>query len=566
MGDGVENSAVALEPVGPYALLARLPPDGSAEVFVARREDASNPVILKRLGAAHRGKPVEENRFAREAEVTMCLDHPNLVVGIDRGQADGVAYVVTELVVGYTLRTVLSALHKRNEGLPFQHFITVADAVLRGLHHAHGATDASGRSLGIVHRDLSPDNILVTPGGDVRIRDFALARARAGEFKTAIGISVGNAPYLSPEQARGYPLDGRSDLYTLGVTFYELLTGRPVVAAKDLVQAIRAVLEKDPPSLRFERADIPPAVDEVIRTATRKSARDRYKNAEAMRTALMATAGRKAAADPPALGRFLRSILPEDEARVSGFLDAARGKSLGLSDWTDQADRTALDLEPYGATEASNPPRRFAWGRTVLRTVATTAQAFWSALQRGLENARDGIHRARSAAMVALVLTGVAGAFVAGRLTAPAHIIVQNPPSAPPPPAIPALPRPGPAQPTPPEAVSDAPTLQSASPPPVAAAAPAAPVDEAPIFELQDPRDKMTREALFEQLAAIRDEEEYRQAFARLHAALFARAGRLPADQRAAVLADLEAAKRDLDVERLARVMSRLPKGRLWPP
>lgn len=711
MAEAVEKSAVGMKPVGPYALIERLPPEGAAESFVARREGTTQLVILKRLRAAHRGKRPEESRFARESEVAMCLDHPNLIVGLDSGEVDGVAYVVTELIVGYLLRTVLSALAERNEGLPFDHFVTVADAVLRGLHHAHTAQDAAGRPLGIVHRDLSPDNILITPGGEVRIKDFALVQARTGEFKTALGISVGNAPYLSPEQARGYPLDGRSDLYTLGVTFYELLTGRRVVVAKDLCGAIRSVLEDRPPSLRFERGDIPPAVDEVIRVATAKSARDRYEHAEAMRKALLSSAGRNATANPRALGLFLRSLLPEQEARVGGMLDAARGKSLGISSTSDgrdrahqnfidlepygsaevppqtqrlalardRADQTFIDLEPYGttetppqtshlalardsdqtfvdlepygtaearaqtrilalardradqtfvdldphgtteappqtqrlalgrdrtdqtsidltpggvataapaqtrplapgadraeqtsinltpggaATEAPAQTRPFTPGQTVRRAVTIAAQTVTSTVS-------DGVRNAPLAMVVALALALTLAAFAAGRLSAPPTMVIRAIPAA----ATP--PRPTPERSAAPEqsaaaersaAPKPTPEPFALDPPPFATLPPDEALDEEPPFDFQSVSEGMTRAQMFAQLAAIDDDQEYADAFMQLHAALYARAGRLPADQRRAVRADLEVAKRNLDVKGLERILARLPKGRLWPP
>ena len=501
----------------------------------------------------------------------MSLRHPNLIVGLDRGESDGVPYIATELVVGYTLRTVLSALAERKQYLPLEHFVTVASAVLKGLDHAHRATDAAGRSLGIVHRNLSPDSILVTREGEVRIKDFALARARAGEFNTALGMLVGTVGYLSPEQGRGYPLDGRSDLYTLGVTFYEMLAGQPVVAEKDFAAALRCVLEKDPPSLRRERADVPASIDVVIRVATAKSARDRYKDAEDMRTALVSAARLKTEPRAHDFGHFIQSLLPKQGARVGGLLEGTSGFSWDLPETAPETRPPSDERPPLRSPGAPDPAPRRTGSVATINAMKAVARTVGSALRRKRPPWRSGV-------FTVLALAVVAAAFAAGRLSAswvepdggeagPRSTLGANPDrhAAPSPPAGP--PEPVEARPPPANASSPQPaTSPVAKAHALHAPVPDEPVEGNPITALQPERPEARPKPHMARRTAIRNEDEYIEAFMRLHAVLFERARRLPADKRASVLRDLDVADRELDIERLARALSRFPRTPFGPP
>ena len=585
----VDSSASSQARFGPYDLLEPLHSDRTTESFVARQDGARDLVMLKRLRRPLRNNNTAGSRFAREAEIARRLDHPHLVFAVDRGRVDGVPYVAMELVLGCTLRMVLSALADRGEHLPLPHFVTVADAILKGLHFAHGATDDDGRPLGIVHRDLSPHNILVTFTGDVRIKDFALARARTGEFKTVVGMTVGTAAYLSPEQARGYPLDGRSDLFTLGIMFHEVLSGRPVVTQAALVDMIRFILEQNPPRLRPERADIPAALDEVLRFATAKSPRDRYKNAEEMREAVVAACGVKTGADPDALGAFVRSLLPEEEKRVIDLLRRVRQKAASLSrtaglDSKPAADFDLEDTEDVppvrngGPAYAEGPPGASsdAAGSDTEKTVTyDTVSLRRIGLARRITALRRRFRRMSPAVVVAVVVLVVGGAaLVVGRIgqdgagSSEAVPPVRLSPKVPREPAGAASPRrppvdarlgggrPAGAAPTP---VGEGPV----EPPP----AEASPREPPPALIPGDPPplgsapSRRPRDPLADQLATLRANPEDLEAFDRLHEALRRRVDVLPARTRAPIVADLDAAERTLDVELLARALARLRRA-----
>lgn len=506
-----------------------LPSDGTAELFVARRIGTRDLVLLKRLPRSLRNNVSADRRFAREAEVAARLDHPNLVLALDRGRAeDGMAYVVTELVLGCTLRTVLTALSERGERLPLLHFVTVADAVLKGLDFAHEAKDVSGRPLGIVHRNLSPEHILVTLTGDVRIKDFAVARARTGDFKTAVGLTVGSAAYLSPEQARGYPLDGRSDLFTLGSVFHEMLSGRPVVTEGDLVDMIRFVLEQNPPRLRTERADAPAALDEALRVATAKSPRDRYGTAEEMRQAVVSASGLKAVGpDRDAFGAFVRALLPEEERRVVGLLRRVRKKATRLSLRAEDGLETAAafdgedtedipDLRTVPTSYDEGPPESSVVAVSDMEKTSSydVRPGFRAGVTRWSADLLDRI-RVRPAVIIGVLIAVVgATAWLAGGLVG----------------------------------------LRSR-----------APEAASPVRRLSRAADQVVRadraaaaDPLADQLAALRENPNDIEAFDRLHTALLARLSGLPPPARASIEADLDAAERAFDIELLARALWRL--------
>lgn len=269
-----------------YRLIDPLARGGMAEVWEGVDEVLARPVALKLLHPHLAANESFRERFRREAVSAARLAHPNIVATFDTGEDDGTAFIVMELVKGQTLRQLL----EEKGALPPAAVVAVGTQIAEALHHAHGA--------GLVHRDVKPANVLVCdpePGSTdavprVKVADFGIARAATGDGAdlTQPGALLGTAKYLAPEQIEGKPPEARSDVYSLGVVLYELLTGRPPFVADTEVATAMAHLHQDPLRPRQVRAGIPRSLDAVVTKAMAKDPQSRYQSASELGNALRA--------------------------------------------------------------------------------------------------------------------------------------------------------------------------------------------------------------------------------------------------------------------------------------
>src|SRR3954471_24375859 len=206
-----------------YEVLRRIARGGMAEVFLARDLLLDRPVALKVLFREFAVDPSFVERFRREAQSAANLSHPNIVGVYDSGESNGTYFIVMEYIEGRSLAQII-----RDDGpLSPDRAADVATDVAAALGFAH--------RNGVVHRDVKPGNVLLTPSGQVKVTDFGIARAEQAEDLTKTGSVMGTATYFSPEQAQGQRLDGRADVYSLGVVLYEMLTGTPPFVADNPV-------------------------------------------------------------------------------------------------------------------------------------------------------------------------------------------------------------------------------------------------------------------------------------------------------------------------------------------
>ncbi len=274
-----------------------------SEVMSALDAVLDRPVAVKILREHLAHDPIAVARFRREARAVAALSHPNIVAihdvgAVEREQvvdgrrlAPGRPYLVTELVVGQPLDLLL----RRDGPLGWRTACEVGEAVAAALAYAHGG--------GIVHRDLKPANVMLTPWGHVKVLDFGIALAPTWTPITDAGRVHGTAEYLSPEQARGDGVDGRSDLYSLGVVLYELLTGRVPFTGENAVAVALQHLEQRPEPVRSFRPDVPLELERVVHRCLEKNPANRYPSAGALRAALAAARGAAAASGlPPMAG------------------------------------------------------------------------------------------------------------------------------------------------------------------------------------------------------------------------------------------------------------------------
>jgi serine/threonine protein kinase len=255
--------------LGPYELVSLLGAGGMGEVYRARDPRLKRDVALKVLPDGASNTPDRQRRFVQESQAAGALNHPNIVAVYDVGAEDGVHYFVSELVEGVTLRQEL-----QRGPLPLKRLMDFGGQISDGLAAAHDA--------GLVHRDLKPENVMVTPAGRVKILDFGLAKASTldgGDVtvtQSAVGLVVGTAPYMSPEQARGAPVDYRSDQFSLGTMLYEMATGVQVFRRETAAQTLSAVLEAEPAPIGEVNPSIPLPLRWVIERCLRKAAEERY--------------------------------------------------------------------------------------------------------------------------------------------------------------------------------------------------------------------------------------------------------------------------------------------------
>src|SRR5690349_4197590 len=246
-----------------------------AEVYLARRAGPhgfAKQVAVKRILPQLASDPDFVAMFVDEARVTGRLQHPNIVSVFDFGEEGGELYMAMEYVDGTTGARLIRAAAARSEDIPLEVSLHVALSVLRGLEYAHAAVDENGKPLHLVHRDVSPGNVLIDRSGAVKLTDFGIARAAEFERRTDVGQLKGKLGYMSPEQVVGRELDARSDLFTVGIALAELVMLRPLFAGPSEIDVLMRIRDADLGVLDRAGSRVP---DDVRAVLFRALARDR---------------------------------------------------------------------------------------------------------------------------------------------------------------------------------------------------------------------------------------------------------------------------------------------------
>jgi len=299
--------------LGPYLLIEKIGSGGMAEVWLAKRTGPGGfekRLAIKKILPHLAADPRFVRMFVDEARVAARLAHPNVVQVFDFGEADGTPFLAMEYVPGITVATVLRAAQRDRSAVPLPAAAHVAISILRGLDHLHGLADDEGRALGLIHRDVSPSNVLVGRAGEVKLGDFGLAREEVADAETDRGRIRGKLGYLAPEQVVGRVLDHRVDLFAAMAVFAELCIGRPLFAGGSELDVL----------LRIRDGDISP-----IRDATQSLGRD-----------MVALFARALAADPAL--RFPHAIALCDEIQAVLAARGMRADAEGLVAWCERAE------------------------------------------------------------------------------------------------------------------------------------------------------------------------------------------------------------------------------------
>ncbi len=305
-------------PFGRYELIRKIAAGGMGQVLLARKgaEGFEKLVVIKRI-LPHLVEDEEFfTMFIDEAKITMRLDHPNIARINEFGVEQNVHYIEMEYVAGEDLKRLEKVATATQTPVPLGVILRVIADAAAGLHFAHTAKDSKGVALGLVHRDVSPQNVLIGFDGSVKLIDFGVAKAMGRAQHTATGILKGKFPYMSPEQADGLELDPRSDVFSLGIVLWEQLTGKRLFKGDNDLATQRLVKAAVVPAPSTVDPSITPELDAIVLKALAKDVKDRYADAGEFRMALEEYAlNNSIAASSAHLASFMQSVYSERIAK-----------------------------------------------------------------------------------------------------------------------------------------------------------------------------------------------------------------------------------------------------------
>lgn len=296
--------------LGRYTLLRRLAQGGMAEVYLARAPDVSGfarPVAIKKILPQFNNNERFIDMLKDEAKITVSLTHPNIAQVYELGLAGDDYFIVMEYVQGRPLNKLMQRVDEHGLlVIPIPHAVHVMAEIAKGLDHAHRQTDSRGQNRNIVHRDVSPQNVLISYSGDVKLIDFGIARAEGRLNQTSQGVIKGKLRYLAPEIAAGREADHRADIFCCGIVLFEMLTGEAMFAPRSDIEAIELATEARVKSPRARNPRVPEALDAIVMKALRKDRDQRYRSALELHADLI---------------RFLRTHDPSyGDGALAGFM------------------------------------------------------------------------------------------------------------------------------------------------------------------------------------------------------------------------------------------------------
>jgi len=269
--------------LGSYEILRKLARGGMAELFLARTngpEGFEKLVVLKKILPTFAENPKFVRLFLDEAKLAATLDHPHIAHVYDMGKVEGNYFFTMEYVHGQDVRAMLRRTVRQEQLFPLDHTVQIVHAIASALHYAHERRKPDGSLLDIVHRDVSPSNILVSYDGAIKLVDFGVAKAATSSVKTRTGTLKGKIAYMSPEQAKGGAVDRRSDVFSLGIVLWELLTTQRLFRTDNDLATIQLIINSKPPPPRTLRPECPVELERIVLKALAADPEQRYQSAE----------------------------------------------------------------------------------------------------------------------------------------------------------------------------------------------------------------------------------------------------------------------------------------------
>ena len=352
-----ENSTTYKLPrlFGKYYLLELINVGGMAEVFKAKMfgvEGFEKIVAIKRILPEVAEDAEFIKMFVDEAKIAVKLQHPNVVQIFELGKIEDSYFIAMELINGKDLKTIRKRLKRVDLLMPVEQSAYIISQVCDGLDYAHRKTDEKMNPLNIVHRDISPQNMIVSYEGTVKLIDFGIAKAKSKSTKTQVGMLKGKFSYMSPEQVSGQPIDRRSDIFSLGVVFFEMLTGKRLFLGKNDVETLEKIRKAEvlPPSV-FNSA-VPPELDRIVLKALAKDREDRYQWASEFSEDLKKfsySSGKSFSRQDMMnfMSEFFADELEEETAKLEEYHKIKKPAEMPLREATqlDRRDATSVDDE-----------------------------------------------------------------------------------------------------------------------------------------------------------------------------------------------------------------------------
>ncbi len=361
---------------GPYELLERVAVGGMAEVFRAKRsgvEGFEKIVAVKRILPHLSDNKEFVDMFVAEAKMVAGLTHPNIVQIFDLGRIEKTHYIAMEYVHGRDLRSILRRAKEKNLRLPLDLAVHIVSKVAWALEFAHRKKDAKGRPMMIVHRDVSPQNILISFDGEVKLTDFGIAKAATKASITDVGALRGKLLYMSPEQAWGKPLDRRSDLFSLGIVFYEMLTEQKPFLGSSEMSILETVRQCQIQPPRVVNPRVPERLEKIALQALAKDSDHRYQDAGELARELERFLLERHPPTPAQLARLLELLFDEKERGVTVHEEPTGEKARDLAPEPDI--HVEFDFAP-------SAPAALAEGRTREEDKGKDAQAIQKLLKQ----------------------------------------------------------------------------------------------------------------------------------------------------------------------------------------
>ncbi|MBO4349513.1 MAG: serine/threonine protein kinase [Proteobacteria bacterium] len=292
-----------------FEILNRVDVGGMAEIFRARNLNTGQIMAIKRILPSLAEQPNFVSMFVDEASVCLALHHPNIVRVDQIGLMDNALFLSMDFVDGMNLREVLSFANQYQFQMPVHEALRIAILVLDGLEYAHHCTNDNGEPLNLIHRDVSPPNILLGYNGDVKITDFGLVKSKSQISRTVPSLIKGKFSYLSPEAAYGESIDHRSDIYAVGIILWEMLTSRPLFNDPVEMKILDLVRKSIVPSITQYNSHVTPDLEAIVRKGLARNRADRYQSAKEFADALRGYMNRLG--NPPSeLGEIIAKIKP----------------------------------------------------------------------------------------------------------------------------------------------------------------------------------------------------------------------------------------------------------------
>lgn len=359
-----------------YELIHRLGHGGMASVYLGRAIGTAGFERLVAVKVIHphlANEPEFVEMFLDEARIAAKIHHPNVCETLDLGEDDGLFFMVMEYVEGETLSSLIRQLRKREDRLPVACALQITADACRGLGAAHALEGNDGQPLNLVHRDVSPHNLLVTMDGRVKVVDFGIMKAAGKRSNTLTGQLRGKLTYMSPEQARGEPVDRRSDIYAMGVVLWELLAGARFYRGETESEILAQVSLGRRQEIADYRDDLPSSVTTVLEKALAQSRNDRYETADEMLKDLRAALRQLLDADQEDPREALSGVMNGFFAGRMRYIQAAVRGQIDDRDGSNRKHRAANDSKTGVSNARTMTPSSVAIGRTGTLTSSVVA-------------------------------------------------------------------------------------------------------------------------------------------------------------------------------------------------